>query len=109
MPCVMFSILDFEAAKRSTRFTADRKRVQVLTGPATSVNDIKSEVPGRVAEVHVSVGSQVQSGDELVVLESMKMLMPVTAPSGGTVQAVAVAVDDSVQEGDLLVQIQVQG
>ncbi len=46
-----------------------------------------------------------QEGDELVILESMKMEIPVVAPVGGTVTEVRVAPDDKIQEGDVVAVI----
>lgn len=58
-----------------------------------------------VIAITAEVGQQVQSGDTLMVVESMKMEIPITAPTDGTVAEVGVAVGDIVQEGDLLVAI----
>jgi len=51
----------------------------------------------------VTVGATVGQGDELVILESMKMEIPVEAPKAGTVTEVRVAPEDQVSEGDVLV------
>jgi biotin carboxyl carrier protein len=62
-----------------------------------------AELVGLVAEVLVAPGDSVTVGAPLVVLESMKMEIPVLAPVAGLVAAVAVAVGDLVQAEDLLV------
>jgi len=67
--------------------------------------DVAAEWPGRVAEIHVAVGDSVAAEQELLTLESMKMLTPVTAPAAGRVQEIAVAVDDYVDEGGLLIRL----
>ncbi len=67
--------------------------------------EVVAEWPGRVAEIHVTAGAVVADGDELVTLESMKMLTPVEAPAAGTVAEISVAVDDYVDEGGLLVRL----
>ena len=66
---------------------------------------VKSEIPATVWQVRVAVGDQVAADDELVVLESMKMEIPVVAPSAGTVTTVHVAANDRVAEGDPIVDI----
>jgi biotin carboxyl carrier protein len=66
---------------------------------------IRSEIPASVWQVNVAAGDRVEPGDELVVLESMKMEIPVLAPSGGTISAVHVKPDDRVQEGDALAEL----
>ena len=69
--------------------------------------NVTAEWPGRVAEIHVAAGDTVAAEQELVTLESMKMLTPVTATSAGRVSAIAVAIDDFVDEGGVLLQIDV--
>jgi biotin carboxyl carrier protein len=69
------------------------------------VADVKAEIAANVWQVVVEVGATVAEGDELVILESMKMEIPVTAPAGGTVAEVRVKPEDQVQEGDVLVVI----
>jgi acetyl-CoA carboxylase biotin carboxyl carrier protein len=68
--------------------------------------DIVAEWPGRVAEVHVAVGDSVAVDQEVVTIESMKMLMPVLAPAAGRVTEVRVAADQAVSEGDILVRVE---
>ena len=65
----------------------------------------KAEIVGNVWKILVRVGDQVGPGDPLVVLESMKMEIPVVAPSHGHVAAVLVAEGQIVQEGDPVVEI----
>lgn len=67
--------------------------------------DVRAEMVANVWQVPVQVGQQVAQGDELVILESMKMEIPVFAPAAGSVIAVHVEPDQVVQEGDLLVEI----
>jgi len=55
-----------------------------------------------VWQVRTEVGAHVAEGDELVILESMKMEIPVTAPNDGVVTEVRVAPEDKVQEGDVV-------
>ncbi|HKJ11805.1 MAG TPA: biotin/lipoyl-binding carrier protein [Ornithinimicrobium sp.] len=66
---------------------------------------IASELVANVAQVHVEPGQKVQAGDEVVLLESMKMEIPVLLEAGGTVSGVYVSPGDVVQEGDVLVVI----
>ena len=67
--------------------------------------EVRAEIAANVWQVPAEVGATVQEGDELVILESMKMEIPVTAPSAGTVTEVRVKPEDQVQEGDVLVVI----
>ena len=58
-----------------------------------------------VWKVNVVVGQEVAADDELLILESMKMEIPVAAPVAGTVSALHVAPEDQVLEGAVLVTI----
>ena len=64
-----------------------------------------AEITANVWQVPAEVGQQVAEGDTLVILESMKMEIPVEAPVGGTVTEVRVKPEDQVQEGDVLAVI----
>lgn len=67
--------------------------------------DIVAGWPGRIAELNVGVGDEVALDDELLTIESMKMLMPVVAPAAGRVLEICVAIDDAVAEGDTLLRM----
>jgi biotin carboxyl carrier protein len=58
---------------------------------------------GTVLEILVESGATVSEDDELFVLESMKMEIPVTAPCAGTVEEIRVGVGDTVEEGQILI------
>ncbi len=64
--------------------------------------EVRAEIVASVLEVVVSKGDQIGAGDILVLLESMKMEIPVLAEFGGTVTEVSVAVGDVIQAGDLI-------
>ena len=69
--------------------------------------DIVAEMVANVLNVLVAPGDRVNAGDTVVLLESMKMEIPVLAESPGTVSAVKVSSGDVVQEGDVLVTLEV--
>jgi biotin carboxyl carrier protein len=64
---------------------------------------LKTEVAGRVCALPLSVGASVKKGDDVAVVEAMKMEIPVTSPVDGTVRAILVAVDETVAEGQPLI------
>jgi acetyl-CoA carboxylase biotin carboxyl carrier protein len=68
--------------------------------------DIEAHITGNVWKVEVSVGDQVEDGDTVVILESMKMEIPVEAEDDGTVKEIRCAEGDSVSEGDVLVVLE---
>ena len=67
---------------------------------------IEAHITGTVWKVEVAVGDRVDEGDTVVILESMKMEMPVEAEDEGTVKAVLVEEGQSVSEGDPLVELE---
>lgn len=67
--------------------------------------DVRAEIVASVLEVVVKEGDQIGEGDTVVLLESMKMEIPVLAEAGGTVTKVNVSVGDVIQAGDLIAVI----
>ena len=67
---------------------------------------VEAEITANVWQVPAQVGQEVAEGDELAILESMKMEIPVESPIDGTVTQVHVKPDDQVTEGDLVVTIE---
>ncbi len=71
------------------------------TGAAGSIK-IEAGAAGKVFKVEATVGQAVKKGDAVVILEAMKMEIPVVAPQDGTVASINVAVGDPVEAGALL-------
>lgn len=67
---------------------------------------VSAPLPGTVLSVDVQVGARVERGQQLCVLEAMKMNNPLRATSGGTVTQVFISAGQQVQHGDLLVVIE---
>ena len=72
--------------------------------PAAGAGAVKvsASVPGKVLKVVVSVGQAVKAGDNIIILESMKMEIPVVAPQDGTVASIDTSEGASVENGDTL-------
>jgi acetyl-CoA carboxylase biotin carboxyl carrier protein len=70
------------------------------------VSEVLSEMVANVWRVVVAAGDPVEAGDPLVILESMKMEIPVEAPASGTVSEVRVKEGGVVQEGDVIAVIE---
>jgi acetyl-CoA carboxylase biotin carboxyl carrier protein len=71
--------------------------------------DVSAEMVANVLQVYVDPGDSVSPGDTVVLLESMKMEIPVLVDLAGTVESVNVEGGDVVQEGDVLVSLSVDG
>jgi acetyl-CoA carboxylase biotin carboxyl carrier protein len=69
------------------------------------VSEVRAEMVANVWKVVAAEGDTMADGDTLVILESMKMEIPVLAESAGTLTRLAVAEGDVVQEGDLIAVI----
>ena len=76
-------------------------KVQAPAGGAGSVR-IEAGAAGKVFKVEKKVGDTVKRGDAVVILEAMKMEIPVVAPQDGTVASIDVAVGNAVESGQLL-------
>jgi acetyl-CoA carboxylase biotin carboxyl carrier protein len=74
-------------------------------GKETRVTEVRAEMVANVWKVVAAEGTEVDDGDTLVILESMKMEIPVLAETRGTVTKLAVAEGDVIQEGDLIAVI----
>jgi acetyl-CoA carboxylase biotin carboxyl carrier protein len=67
--------------------------------------DVTAHITGTVWKIQVQVGDPVAEEQSVVILESMKMEMPVESPAAGTVTAIAVKEGQAVEEGDVLVTL----
>ena len=63
---------------------------------------VKASVPGKILRLEKNIGDTVAAGDTVLILEAMKMEIPVVAPEGGTIQSFQVSVGDAVESGDVL-------
>jgi acetyl-CoA carboxylase biotin carboxyl carrier protein len=68
--------------------------------------DVEAHITGTVWKIEVEVGDSVQEGDAVVILESMKMEMPVEAEDPGVVREIRCSEGQSVSEGDTLVVLE---
>ena len=75
--------------------------------PAASAGSVKvtAGAAGKVFKVEASVGQAVKAGDPVIILEAMKMEIPVVAPQDGTVASIDVAVGDAVEAGATLASL----
>jgi acetyl-CoA carboxylase biotin carboxyl carrier protein len=70
------------------------------------LTDVEAHITGTVWKIEVEVGDSVQEGDAVVILESMKMEMPVEAEDPGVVSEIRCSEGQSVSEGDTLVVLE---
>ncbi len=63
---------------------------------------ITTEVAGRVCAIAASAGGSIGNGDDVVLVEAMKMEIPVPSPAAGKIKSILVGVDDVVAEGQAI-------
>ena len=68
--------------------------------------DVEAHITGTVWKIECEVGDEIEEGDTVVILESMKMEMPVEAEDGGVVKEIRCEEGQSVSEGDTLVVLE---
>ena len=91
------SNVQYERLQRGGQPAADRD--------AAGSVDLSASIPAVVSEILVSVGQRVSAGQKLILLESMKMIMPIQATHDGVVSAIHCQEGDAVQPGVGLVEI----
>ena len=87
-------------------FTYHRVRPQTRSTTGPDTGSLSASIPAVVAEVLVSVGETVAVGDKLILLESMKMVIPIQAPYDGAVTKINCTAGESVQAGVPLIEIE---
>ncbi len=70
------------------------------------MTDVKSQISGTVWQVLVEVGQQVSEEEDLLILESMKMEIPVSAPRDGVIAEILVSPTQTVQDGQVLLRLE---
>jgi acetyl-CoA carboxylase biotin carboxyl carrier protein len=70
------------------------------------MSEIEAHITGTVWKIEVSVGDEVSEGDTVVIIESMKMEMPVEAEDDGVVKEIRCSENQSVAEGDVLIVLE---
>ena len=80
-------------------------RVTVRLG-FPSMADIEAHITGNVWKIQVAVGDSVSDGDEVIILESMKMEIPVESEDDGVVKEIRCEEGQSVTEGDVLIVLE---
>jgi acetyl-CoA carboxylase biotin carboxyl carrier protein len=70
------------------------------------MSQVMATMAGNVWKIVVSVGEQVEEGQDVVILESMKMEIPIAAETSGIVKEIKVQEGDFVNEGDVLIELE---
>ena len=89
------------AAPKAAPAAAPKAAPKAASAGAGSIK-IEAGAAGKVFKIEKQVGASVKKGDAVVIIEAMKMEIPMVAPEDGTVASIDVAVGDSVEAGSLL-------
>ena len=95
------------AAPQATQTAPVMAQAPAAPAPAAKATgagsiQVKAGAAGKVFKIEASVGQAVKRGDAVVIIEAMKMEIPVVAPEDGTVASIDVAVGDAVEAGHVL-------
>ena len=90
------------AAPKAAPKAAPAPAAAPASGGAAGKIKIEAGAAGKVFKIEANVGQAVKKGDAVVIVEAMKMEIPVVAPEDGTVASINVAVGDAVEAGALL-------
>ncbi len=82
------------------------KEMGFEVGKTKQINAIKAPMPGLILEINVSVGQEVKEGDNLLILEAMKMENSFASPRDGVIKSIAVVKGDAVDKGQLLIEFE---
>lgn len=80
----------------------DYVRICSYSEEVVEMAEVAMPMNGKVITINVTVGQAVQEDDELIIIEAMKMELPVVAPQAGTVKEIKAKVGESYQTGDVL-------
>ena len=70
------------------------------------MNEVKATMAGNMWKIVVNVGDEVKAGEDVAILESMKMEIPITAETAGNVKEIKVNEGDFINEGDVIVVLE---
>jgi len=93
-------------AWRGAVYRLEREREGARASARHAAGGLEAPMPGKVPSVRVVPGQAVRKGDEVLVVEAMKMENALRAPRDGTVKSVAVKVGDMVNPGVVLVELE---
>jgi acetyl-CoA carboxylase biotin carboxyl carrier protein len=91
--------------QRRLKSIVNRKTIR-KNGGNRIMAEVISPMAGKIFKIEVKVGDQLEEGDEVVILEAMKMEMPVVSPCDGTVKEIKVAVGDAVESDTVIAVIE---
>lgn len=99
-----FKILVINDAKYKTRYTKKFENRKKYVEP--NVRKIFTSIPGTVVEIFVEKGQSVKKGDDLIILDAMKMNTRIQSPVSGTIKFINIKKGQCVPKGRLILEIE---
>lgn len=96
---------DYELAVKD-RFDLLLSKLGMSDLASAKVNDIKAPMPGLVLKIIAEVGQELKKGDQVLILEAMKMENVLKSPGDGVIKAIKVKQGDAVDKGHILVELE---
>ena len=96
----------YEAKKAAEAPKAETKAEEAPAGQPITGNTVNAPLPGRILEIKVKVGDSVKAGQEIAVLEAMKMENSIVSDYAGTVKQILVKTGDNVQTDAALIEVE---
>ena len=97
--------VEVEEIDANTAAAAPKAAEPVKAAPAGAGTEVRSPMPGNILKVNVNPGDVVKEGQQLMILEAMKMENEILAPCAGRISSIGVAKGSSVESGALLCTI----
>src|SRR5206468_4968380 len=92
--------------KKHSKLTESLEKSMALGGSSSGESKLLSQIPGRVVSINIRAGNQINKGDSIIVLESMKMQVAVKAHKDGQIRDIKVNVGDTVSRNDVVALIE---
>ncbi|MEN9748807.1 MAG: hypothetical protein RLZZ603_1499, partial [Actinomycetota bacterium] len=104
LPAVLFA--GAAAAAPAPGSAAKRKKTGAVAGAAGTGNSIKAPMQSTVVKIAVEVGQEINEGDQVVVLEAMKMEQPLNSHKAGKIKSIGAKVGETVPAGTVLIEFE---
>ena len=101
----LFEVEVEEISSAAVKEVKEEVKVETVAAENVSGEQVLAPLPGTITSIEVKVGDRVEEGDVLFIMEAMKMENEIPSPVSGTIKAIHVAQNASVDTGELLATI----
>lgn len=101
----LFEVEVEEISSAAVKEVKEEVKVETVAAENVSGEQVRAPLPGTITSIEVKVGDRVEEGDVLFIMEAMKMENEIPSPVSGTIKAIHIAQNASVDTGELLATI----